>query len=185
MTAPMTNPAIKVAASTALATKIRPPAIIRDEPLLPPSLMLLGDVGAGKTYSIISALKAGLKVFVIVTENTGVDSLIEAVKAASLSIENLHWKRCTPARQSWKVLKDQAKLTNTNGVGDIQTMTTGLDRFKYPAFMNLIDTCEDFVCDRTKEHFGDVLTWKDDTLLVLDSLTGLSEIASTHVTGSR
>lgn len=182
MSAPISP--IKVGQASSLTTKIRPP-IIRDEPLIAPSIMVIGDIGAGKTFSIISALKAGLEVFVLVTENTGVDSLIEAVKAAGLTTERLHWKRCTPARQSWKVLKDQAKITNSNGVGEIQEMKTGLDRFKYPAFMNLIDACENFICDRTKEDFGDVLTWGEDRMLALDSLSGLSEIASTHVTGHR
>ena len=171
--------------ATPPAVKVKPPVIIRDEPLLPPSVMLLGDVGAGKTYAIISALKAGLKVFVIVTENAGVDSLIEAVKVHRLPIENLHWARCTPARQSWAVLKDQAKISNSSGVSEIQTMTTGLDRFKYPAFMKLIDICANFRCDRTKEEYGDVLSWSDDTLLALDSLSGLGDIASTHVCGHR
>ena len=162
---------------------IRP--IMRDEPMTPPAIMLLGDVGAGKTYSIITALRAGLEVFVIVTENTGVETLIDAVKKEKVPIDNLHWTRCTPTQQSWKVMKSQAKISNEYGAGDIQKMETGLDRFKYPAFMKLLETCENFKCARTKEEFGDVMSWGDNRLLVLDSMSGLSEIASSHVTGHR
>ncbi len=158
---------------------------IRDEPLIPPSTLILGDINAGKTYSIISALKAGLEVFVLVTENTGVDSLIKAVKEWKLDINKLHWKRCTPARQSWDVMKAQAKLSNANSVGDLQTMTAGLERHKYPAFLNLIDACANFRCDRTKQEYGDVLAFGEDKLLALDSVSGLGEIVSTHVCGHR
>lgn len=161
------------------------PIIIRDEPLTPPAVMLLGDIGSGKTHSIISALKAGLEVFVIITENTGVETLIDACKKERVSMERLHWRRCTPTQQGWDVMKAQAKLTNNNSVGELQKMETGLDRFKYPGFMKLLEACEDFVCDRTKEHFGDVMTWGDNRLLALDSMSGLSEITSSHITGHR
>jgi len=161
------------------------PVIIRDEPITPPAIMLLGDVGSGKTHSIISALRAGLEVFVIVTENTGVETLIDACKKEKVDMSGLHWRRCTPTQQTWKTMRDQAKLTNSLSVGEIQTLTAGLERFKYPAFLDLLDCCENFRCDRTKEYFGDVCTWDDTRLLVLDSMSGLNEIVSSHVTGHR
>ncbi len=165
--------------------KVNAPVIVRDEPITPPAIMLLGDTGSGKTYAIISALKAGLEVFVLVTENTGVETLIDACKKEEVDMTNLHWKRCTPTQQPWSVMKAQAKLTNNNNVGELQKLEAGLERFKYPAFINLITACEDFVCDRTKEHFGDVMTWDEKRLLVLDSMSGLNEIVSSHITGHR
>jgi hypothetical protein len=147
--------------------------------------MLLGDIGSGKTHSIISALKKGLEVFVLITENTGVETLIDACKKEGVSMERLHWRRCTPTQQGWDVMKAQAKLTNSHSVGELQEMKNGLDRFKYPAFLKLLEACENFVCDRTKEHFGDIMTWDDTRLLTLDSMSGLNEIVSSHVTGHR
>jgi hypothetical protein len=167
------------------ALTVAKPKIVRDQPVKPPAIMLVGDVGAGKSWSIISALRAGLRVCVLVTENTGVDSLIDACKLTNTSMDNLHWVRCTPNQQDWKTLIAQAQLTNNNGVGDLQEMKTGLDRFKYPAYLNLLRTCESFICNRTKENLGNVSTWGDDTLLALDSMSGLSEIASDHVCGHR
>lgn len=147
--------------------------------------MLLGDVGAGKTHCIISALKKGLEVFVIITENTGVETLLDACRKEKVSVERLHWKRCTPTQQGWNVMKEQAKLTNSLHAGEIQELKAGLERFKYPAFIKLLETCENFICDRTKESFGDVMTWGDNRLLTLDSMSGLNEIVSSHVTGHR
>lgn len=184
MSAPLSTN-VRVGQSPVSTTKVRPPVIIRDEPTSPPATLLLGDIGAGKTHSIITALKAGLEVFVLVTENTGVDTLIDACEKEKVSIDNLHWKRCTPTQQSWEVMRAQAKLTNSYGVGEIQKLETGLDRFKYPAFGKLIDACADFICDRTKKSFGDVMTWDDSRLLVLDSQSGLNEIVSDHVKGHR
>lgn len=161
------------------------PLIIRDKPITPPSIMILGDIGSGKTSSIISALKAGLEVFVFVTENTGVESLIDACKREKVDISRLHWKRCVGTPQSWDVMLKQAKMTNSMGVAEIQKQDSGLERFSYPAFIDLIMACKDFVCDRDKQHYGDVMTWGDDRLLVLDSQSGLNEIISTHVCGHR
>ena len=155
---------VKPGTSPSVAAQLVKRPIIRDEPLPPPALLLLGDINSG---------------------NTGVDSLIEAVKFHKAPIDKLHWKRCTPARQSWDVIKAQARLTNAHSVGELQEMKAGLERHKYPAFMNLIEACANFKCDRTKKEYGDVLTWEKDRLLCLDSLSGLSEIASSHVTGHR
>lgn len=178
-----TPSAPRIPVKPANASSLKPP--LRDEPITPPSVMLLGDTGSGKTHSIVTALRAGLEVFVLVTENTGVETLIDACEREKIPVDRLHWHRCTPTQQSWATMKAQAKLTNTNSVGELQKLEAGLERFKYPGFMNLLTCCENFICQRTKKEYGNVSDFKDDRLLVLDSQSGLNEIVGQHVTGHR
>lgn len=51
--------------------------------------------------------------------------------------------------------------------------------------MDFLTTCNNFVCDRTGESFGDVSTWGTDRALVVDGLSGLSKMAMDLVVGGK
>jgi hypothetical protein len=60
-----------------------------------------------------------------------------------------------------------------------------LNKTKYKQFIDMITSCNDFVCDRTGESFGDITTWGTDRVFIVDSLSGLSLMAMNLVVGSK
>lgn len=146
--------------------------------LQPPSVLLEGASGCGKTYSIATLGEAGLEVFVIVTEPDGIGSLIDSWTAKKLPIEKLHWNVVLPSSLGWNALNDMVNTIGTTGYEDIAKIKSGVGKTqtREPA-MKLLRTLANFVCERDGKEYGDVSRWGHDRVLVLDSLSGLSIIA--------
>jgi hypothetical protein len=65
---------------------------------------------------------------------------------------------------------DQKKLADMSG------SDFGKSTFRASA-LNLISLMKNFVCERTGQSFGDITTWGDDRMFVIDTLTGWNAIA--------
>lgn len=158
-------------------------------PVNTPSILVMGPSGTGKTDSLITLLEAGLKVFVIVTEGGGIEILLDSVrrrlKGKEHLFQNLHWAQIMPSSLNTKALLAKARLSNTMGVADMQKTEQGLERNKYPQYMNLIRLLDNLVCQRTGEVIGNVATLDDSWALVVDSMTGLNQMIAQHVKGHR
>ena len=150
-----------------------------------PSVLLMGAPGSGKTYSIVTLLKAGLEVFVIITEPNGLDSLLDAVKRENADISKLHWHVIAPMPTSIKVLMEQAQKINTMGYEDLGKIKTGISKRDATQFMDLLKQLENFHDQRTRRDFGGVTTWGPDRALVLDSLTGINIMVQDCTVGSK
>jgi len=140
--------------------------------------LLLGATGTGKTYSIRTFLDRDIRPFIIATE-PGIASTL-----GDLPAEKCHWHYIAPAHSDWDTLRMAAKRTNDMSF-EALTKIGDPDKRKQAQFLDVITTCNDFVCDRTGEHFGDVATWGPDRALILDSLSGLNTMALNLVTGSK
>jgi AAA domain len=152
--------------------------------LQPPSVLLMGGTGSGKTYSLSTLMESGLDLFVIVTEPTGLDSLLNAVKDKKLDIEKLHWKAITPARAGFDNLTAMAKNVarmDFEGLAKLKP-TPGRDKAK---FIDLLSTLADFKCDRTGKSFGPVDSFGPTNALAVDSLSGLNLMAMDLVIGDK
>lgn len=142
--------------------------------LQPPSTLLVGAAGSGKTTSIATLLLCGVKVFVIVTEPDGIASLLDACERLGASLENLHWAECRPQSAGWSDLRDMVTKVNTmdqKGLADLRDL--GKSAFR-PAAMRFLDNLANFTSDKDGRQYGDVTKWDDNTCLVIDSLTGWS-----------
>lgn len=146
--------------------------------LQPPSILLEGASGCGKTYALSTLGEAGLEVFVIVTEPDGIGSLMDAWTAKGLPIEKLHWATVLPSSLGWNALTDMVNTIGTTGYEDIAKIKSGIGKTqtREPA-MKLLRTLADFRCERDGTSYGDVSRWGSDRVLVLDSLSGLSIIS--------
>lgn len=173
------SPAISSAPGTILSPKPSPttpspPSPIR---LQPPSVLLQGASGAGKTSSIVTLLAAGIEVFVIGTEPGFVDSLIDRVRELKLDINKLHWTTVLPATDGWDALDEMARVIgNLDFEGVSKLKGVGKDKTRVPA-NNFLAALKDFRDERTGTAFGSFTSWGDDRALVVDSLSGLSTIA--------
>jgi hypothetical protein len=146
--------------------------------LQPPAVLNMGAPGSGKTDSLATLLASGLKVFVICTEPDGMASLLDSCERRRIPIDNLHWITCAPTSAGWAAMRDMAKTIGTMGYEDITKIKHGVGKeHTRLAAMRFLDACENFICERTGQNFGDVTQLNDDCALVIDSLSGLNMIS--------
>lgn len=145
--------------------------------LQPPSSLVIGPPGSGKTSSIPTQLLGGLKVFVMMTEPGGVESLIDACDRLKAPLDNLHWTSCLPASAGFAGLEEM--ITKINSM-DQKSLSDQRDMGKADfraAAMKFLNSLKRFHCERTGLDFADFTTWDDSCALNIDSLTGWSHIA--------
>lgn len=141
-----------------------------------PKVILLGDSGTGKTYSIRTLLDAGITPFIIFTE-PGMETVGDV-------LDQCHYTYIPPAQIGWQGMRNIAKMVNTLDYEGVAKMKDA-NKSQYDELMKIIDTCNNFTCDRTGESFGDVSTWNTDRALVIDSLSGLNDMASQLTVGGK
>lgn len=141
------------------------------------NVLLMGGAGTGKTHSIRTLIEAGITPFCIFTE-PGMETL------SDLPGHPYHYHYIPPVASNWSALSDIAKKVNSLGYDSLVKMTD-TNRGKYNQFIEVIETCNNFVCDECGEAFGDVNTWNTSRALVLDSLTGFNKMAMQLVVGGK
>lgn len=145
--------------------------------LQPPSVLLQGASGSGKTSSIVTLLTAGIEVFVIGTEPGFVDSLIDRCRELKIPMDKLHWTTVLPATDGWDALDSMVdKIGSLDFEGISKIKGIGKDKTRVPA-QRFLSALKDFQDERTGRSFGSFTTWSDDRALVIDSLSGLSIIS--------
>lgn len=142
----------------------------------PPSVLNLGDIGSGKTTSLVTLALAGLDVFVIITEPTGLDSLLDAFETNKAPIEKLHYKVITPARAEFGDLLEQAKRVSVMDYESLSKQKPQGNR-QQSKFLELVASCKDFTCDRTGKAFGSISNLPDTAAFCVDSFSGVSLMA--------
>ncbi len=144
-----------------------------------PKVALIGDSGTGKTHSLKSLITAGITPFVIATEQNFVQIMQEELGKTA------HFKFIAPqAQHAWGNILDMAKKINDLSY---ENLTKVADPFKQASnkFLDVITTCNNFVCDCCKKSWGSVSSWNTDRALVIDSFTGLSDMAFNLVVGNK
>lgn len=151
--------------------------------LQPPHCLIMGPAGSGKTTCLSTFAKAGIECFIIITEPTGVDSLLDAWERMKLPIDLLHYAVVAPASPGWQGMKDLGVRINAMSYSDIANMKSGIGKETMKQFPKLLNNLENFHCERTNKDYGDVTSWGPDRVLAIDSLSGLSIITLQHTVG--
>ena len=147
--------------------------------------LLCGAPGSGKTTALITAIKAGLKLAVVVTDPGGEESLLAAVKMYDVDPDNLYYRYVAPAAASWAVLKDMATRINMMGYKDLTELKMGIAKHGHTQFLDLIDTCADFKCQRTGRTIGPIDSLGPDWMVSVDSASGLNIMAMELMIGGK
>lgn len=150
--------------------------------LQPPVTLLMGAAGAGKTTSLRTLVEAGLELFVIVTETTGVDSLIDSFMREKLPLDKLHYHVVAPSAAGIKGLKEAARLIKAKGYEELASLKSGIGKEHQTQMMAFLEAIEDFT-DQHGVSFGDVTEWDDTRALVIDSMSGLNRIILDNTVG--
>jgi len=141
------------------------------------NILLLGESGSGKTYSLRTLVDAGLELFVLQTEPGG--TVLE-----DLPSDKYHSHYIAPATPSWSAMKDSVTKINTLSLKSLAGLE-GINKREYAQFSEVIDSCGNFKCDRCGKEFGDISTWDSSRVFVVDSLSGLNIMAMDLVVGSK
>jgi hypothetical protein len=151
--------------------------LLKPKPPVGLKVLLLGESGSGKTYSLRTLVDAGLELFVIQTEPGG--TVLE-----DLPRESYHSHYVKTAAPSWTAMLDSAKKINTLSMKSLCDLP-GINKQEYAQWMEVIATLGDFKCDRCQRSFGDASLWDSTRVLVIDSLSGLNIMAMDLVVGSK
>lgn len=151
--------------------------------LLPPSTMLIGAAGSGKTTSLVSLMECGLKLRMLATEPTAPNRVIEEMKKRNLPINMFDWKFISPAVPSWDALKESAKIINSMTLKQIAEMREGIAKPDSTRWLEMLESCHNFVSERTGESLGDVTEWGADCAFAFDGCTGMSTMARNLTVG--
>ena len=149
----------------------------------PPSVLLMGGAGSGKTYSLATLAEAGLDVFVIVTEPVGLDTLVDVFAKKNL-MNKLHWHQITPARPGFSDLEKAGKLISTNTYETLAKMSPSGNR-QNAKWLQLLAQLANFTDQRTGQSHGPVDSFPPTAALVIDSLSGLNLMAMDLVIGDK
>lgn len=144
----------------------------------PPSILLAGAPGAGKTDVLTTFVEAGIETFVLITEPGGVESLLDSMERRRLDMSKLHWMEAIPAMVDVPTMEKLFSIVGSTSYEDIAKIKVGIekDKTKLPA-MGMLHALKDFKCARTGQSYGSVFSWDDSRAFCFDSLSGMSMMA--------
>lgn len=146
--------------------------------------LLLGATGSGKTTAICKLIDEGLNVFAIFTE-PGQESVFKYYSEQGKELPaNFHWKYMPPSAPDFMDMIDSATKINTMTFEGLTKMGD-VNKRKYREFIDILTTLSNFKSDRDGSEHGSADSWGTDTVLFLDSLSGLNLAAMNLVVGSK
>jgi hypothetical protein len=148
-----------------------------------PHCLVMGPPGSGKTTSFVTFAKKGIEVFVIITEPTGVDSLLDAWGREKADINLLHYAVVPPVSGNWDALKEMGQKIKLMNYEDLSKLKSGVGKEFMNQYAKILNLCQNFTCERTQKEYGDVTSWDAKRCLGMDSLSGLSTITMQTTVG--
>lgn len=142
-----------------------------------PSSMIMGPAGAGKTSSLATYGLAGIETFVLFTEPRGEESLLDAIERTNAQLSLFHWHTISTPPAGWDSLRKMVTTVRAMAYEDLAKLKMGIDKSSMKQLDELLACIANFHCDRTGQNYGDVTEFDDSRAFVIDSLSGLNELA--------
>lgn len=156
-------------------------------PVQPPSVLLMGAQGSGKSTSLVTFLDAGIEVFHLGTEPGASESVVDAIQGKLdgkvRDRSRYHFHAVAAAPPSWAEMEDVARAVQAKSFEGLASIKDGISKSKMTHWLEVLTSCKDFPDDQTGEHFGDVTEWGADRVFALDSLSGLNVMARQFTVG--
>lgn len=151
--------------------------------LHPPSNLLIGPAGTGKTTACVSLLAEGLWLRMLATEPSAPARVIAEAKKRNVSIDRFDWKFVSPAVPAWDSLIKSAEIVSVMTLKDIADMRTGIAKPDGRQWIEMLKSIQNFKSDRSGVELGDVTEWDNDCAFVIDGLTGVSTMSRNLTVG--
>lgn len=150
-----------------------------------PSVVLMGEVGTGKTTAIHTFLDIGVTPFVLFTDpGMGVLGKWEQEHGGPSKGCLIHWRYIPPYNPDWATMASNAQKINTLSFKALTDMPD-MDKRKYSQFIDVFGCLANFTCDRCGQEFGPVDAWETDRAIIIDNMSGLSKLAMDMVAGGK
>jgi hypothetical protein len=137
----------------------------------------MGPPGTGKTHALRTFVDAGLEVFVLFTE-PGMEVL------GDTDPDQVHWHYIPPAQAGWDAMVKNAKAIQQFENAALQKMP-GMNKMAYGQFIDVLNQCQNFQCQRTEKEYGCVDEWDVSRVFAFDSLSGLNIMALDLAVGGK
>lgn len=164
--------------STSMPVSVVSPATT-PESIPGPKIILFGDSGTGKTFALKSLVPAGVTPFVIATEQNFIQVMKEDLG------KTVHYKfiNAKPVHGLDSVIDMVTKINKLS----YENLCKTIDPFRqqHNKFLDVLTTANQFICDCCKQDWGAVASWGTDRAFVVDSLSGLSDMAFGLVVGNK
>lgn len=142
--------------------------------LQPPSNLVMGAGGSGKTTSLATLLACGLKLRLLAFEPTAPNRVLDRCQKLGINSDNFDWCHVSPSTASWDALKDSARKIKNCTLKELADTRGTPDDGPWMKFLNNV---ADFTSERTGQHLGDATEWGSDCAFAIDGLTGMSDCA--------
>lgn len=151
----------------------------------PPTTLLLGAPGSGKTTSLLTYVEAGLDLFVLITDPGGEEALLDGAIKKGLPLNKIHWCYVPASDMSMDEAFTMASKVSTMSYDGLSSLKTGLDKEKHRQFLRLLDALRNFKDANTGRDYGSVKSFGPDKVLAIDSMTGVNKMAKRLVVGGK
>lgn len=150
-----------------------------------PAVMLLGQPGSGKTFSL-GTLAKRRKLVYLYTDPGGDESLLESLEYYKVPISQVHWHYVAPASQSWDAMTTLAEKINMMDYASLAGIKSGIDKREHRQLYEIISILSDFPCQRTGARLGPVDHLPpDEYAFAFDSISGLNQICKEAAVGAK
>lgn len=151
--------------------------------LRPPSTLIIGPAGTGKTTAIVTLLELGMKVRMLATEPSAPNRVLEECKKRNVDETKFDWKFVSPSPVKWDSLIESARLVNSMSIKDLADMKGGIAKQDGQQWIQFLMSIQNFVSDRDGAVWGDATEWDSDTAFVIDGLTGVNVMSRNLTVG--
>lgn len=148
-------------------------------------MVLMGPAGTGKTYSLGSMAEAGVELFYLSIQESGLESLIAYFEDKGKPVPpNVHWAKVGTSDNDFGAMMENAKQVASLSF-DALCKAVDVNRAKNNPFWNLLAALNDFTDERTGKSYGSILSWGNDRCIALDGLSGISDSAMGMMIGNK
>ena len=128
--------------------------------LAPPSTLLIGAGGTGKTTSVVTLLQEGLHVRMIATETSAPNRVLKSAASVRSATRSSIGASFSPSPPKWDTLIQSAEAVNVMSIKDIADMKGGIAKQDGKQWITMLNNLANFKSDRNgvsarqRHHLG-------------------------------